>query len=61
MTMDKTVKKSYDASFRKKTNSGLISVKIGVAFEDDNGRISVKLDALPISEWDGLIILYPQW
>jgi len=30
---------------------------LGRAFEDDK-RITVKLDALPVGEWDGRLFLY---
>lgn len=34
-------------------------VKCGVAFTDDQGRISLKLDAAPVSpEWSGFINLW---
>jgi len=35
-------------------------VNIGSAFTDDQGRVSIKLDAVPVSpEWSGWLSLYP--
>ena len=35
-------------------------IKIGVMFEDDQGRQSLKVDAFPCSpEWSGWLSLYP--
>ena len=35
-------------------------VKIGAAFGDDEGRLSLKIDAFPCSpEWSGWLSLYP--
>ena len=31
---------------------------LGRAFEDKN-RITVKLDSLPVGDWDGRLMLYP--
>lgn len=32
----------------------------GVAFTDEQGRISLKIDAMPVSpEWSGFLLLYP--
>lgn len=34
--------------------------KCGVAFTDDEGRISLKMDAMPVSpDWSGWLSLYP--
>lgn len=34
-------------------------IKIGKAFTDDSGRISIKLDSIPVGpEWSGWISLY---
>lgn len=54
--------KRFDASFRKEGNTPGTGhfVKIGVAFEDEKGRIGVILDALPIGKWDGRLTLFPQ-
>lgn len=50
----------YDASFRKVSGDGSSHfVKIGVGFPGEKGRITVILDALPISDWDGKITLFP--
>lgn len=49
----------YDASFRKEHKGNTHFVKVGVAFEEEKGRISVILDALPIG-WDGRLTLFPQ-
>jgi hypothetical protein len=57
--MPKTNGKSFDVSFRKGTPPDTHFVKLGVAFLMDNGRIDVKLDALPIGEWDGRLTLFP--
>lgn len=33
---------------------------VGTAFTDDQGRISLKIDAMPVSpEWSGWLSLYP--
>lgn len=33
---------------------------VGSAFTDDQGRISIKLDTVPVSpEWSGFLSLYP--
>jgi len=33
---------------------------VGTAFTDDQGRVSLKIDALPVSpEWSGWLSLYP--
>jgi len=33
---------------------------VGTAFADDQGRISLKIDAIPVSpEWSGWLSLYP--
>ncbi len=35
-------------------------LQCGVAFTDDQGRISLKIDAMPVSpEWSGFLSLYP--
>lgn len=35
-------------------------VQCGVAFSDEQGRISLKMDAMPVSpEWSGWLQLYP--
>jgi len=35
-------------------------LQCGVAFTDEQGRISLKLDAMPVSpEWSGYLSLYP--
>jgi hypothetical protein len=35
-------------------------LQVGVAFTDDQGRISLKIDAMPVSpEWSGFLSLYP--
>lgn len=51
--------KRYDASFRKEHKGSAHFVKVGVAFEEEKGRISVVLDALPIG-WDGRLTLFPR-
>ena len=35
--------------------------KVGAAFSDDEGRVSLKLDAVPCSpDWSGWLSLYPK-
>ena len=35
-------------------------LKVGAAFTDDQGRISIKLEAVPVTpEWSGWLSLYP--
>lgn len=35
-------------------------VNVGSAFTDEQGRISIKLDTVPVSpEWSGFLALYP--
>lgn len=35
-------------------------LQCGVAFTDEQGRISLKIDAMPVSpEWSGFLLLYP--
>lgn len=35
-------------------------VNVGAAFEDDQGRLSIKLETIPVGpEWSGWISLYP--
>ena len=35
-------------------------LQCGVAFTDEQGRISLKIDAMPVSpEWSGFLSLYP--
>lgn len=52
----------YDVSFRKEGKGGTGShfVKIGVAFPEEKGRIAVLVDCLPVGEWDGRLMLFPQ-
>lgn len=36
--------------------------KIGTMFKKDNGKFSIKLDAVPIhAEWDGWVNLFDPW
>lgn len=58
--MPKPTQKTYDVSFRKVDPSSSHFVKIGIAFSTDKGRIDIKLDALPIGEWDGRLMLFPK-
>lgn len=58
-----TVKRTFDVSFKKETSAtpGIGHfVKIGIAFENNNGAISVIIDALPIGKWDGRLMLFPK-
>lgn len=59
MATDPYVNK-YDASFRKEHKGNTHFVKIGVAFACESGRIDIKLDALPVGEWNGQLSLFPQ-
>lgn len=51
-----TIGKYTDASGEEKKRY----INIGSAFTDDQGRVSLKLDAVPVNpEWTGWLSLYP--
>lgn len=52
----------YEVSYRKFTapEGKTHFVKLGVAFPQDNGRIKIHLDALPLNTWDGELWLFPK-
>jgi hypothetical protein len=61
------MKYDYDVSYQKPPPEEEGSkkrghwVKVGVAFDNENGTISVRLDALPLpSAWDGALRLFPK-
>lgn len=54
----------YCVSFRKVEGNKSNFVKVGVAFQEEDGteggrRIQIKLDSLPIPPWDGRLTLFP--
>jgi hypothetical protein len=58
------MKPRYTVQFPKEeinTDTGEVKTfwpRIGMAFEEPSGRISVKLDSLPLN-WNGRMVLYP--
>lgn len=52
----------YEVSYRKFSSpeGKTHFVKLGVAFPDEQGRIKIKLDALPLNTWDGELWLFPK-
>lgn len=54
--MDET--QSYTVQFAKKVNGKTHWPIIGRAFHAEK-RVEIRLDAMPIGEWDGRLFLYP--
>lgn len=60
--------KQFDVSYLKKPHpldsrqtSKAVWVKVGKAFEVDDGSIAINLNALPMTGcWDGTLKLYPR-
>lgn len=50
--------KIYDVLWRREKNDGrAIWKKVGVLFEKEDGRMSIKLDLIPSSGWDGYLVV----
>lgn len=50
--------KTYEVSFKKRTSEGkTFWIKIGIAFADEKGRISLSIDSVPLN-WDGKLTLF---
>jgi len=51
--------KVYDLLYRKaENNEGKTQwEKVGVLLEKENGKMSVKIDFLPIGQWDGWLVV----
>jgi hypothetical protein len=49
------IKKGYDVVFKSgETKDGkAVWLKVGAMLEKENGKYSIKLDAIPTGNWDG--------
>lgn len=52
----------YDVSFHKVDGDKTFWVKVGVAFPNTDGKITIRLDTLPLPHtgWDGRFVLFPK-
>lgn len=55
----------YDVSYEKRVPeqdgvTRLYWIKIGRAFPGKDGKISIRLDAMPLPGWDGSLVLFPK-
>lgn len=48
----------YDVTYLKRGDKNHF-ILLGRAFPEDNGRITVKLDAYPLHDWDGKLYMFP--
>ena len=49
----------YQVAYRKKVGDREYTPTIGIAFGKER-HIEVRLDALPLQPWDGVLILFPR-
>ena len=58
--MSKTIIGDVCAYIKKPGQEKASYPRIGVAFEDARGRISLKIDTLPIKDWEGWVNIFPR-
>lgn len=50
--------KSYDIVWKRTEDEGKARwEKVGVLLEKDNGKMSIKLDLIPATGWDGWLVV----
>lgn len=48
--------KVYDVVWRRLTNDGkTFWTKVGVLFQGEDGKVSIKLNLIPATDWDGYL------
>lgn len=50
--------KTYDVVWKRDEKEGKARwEKVGVLLEKDNGKMSIKLDLIPATNWDGWLVV----